>query len=189
MSEENKSEVVVPTFGEMKALVRIVMWAALIAVGGWISFPVPLFGGVPISLQTFYVILCGLVEGPRNGALAAGLYLLAGFLGLPVFTGGLGGPAIVFRPSAGFALAFPLGALVTGLAFSRRNSRYGFIKSFCACALGSALILTGGFIGLMLNTGMNPTAAAALAFSFFPGDLAKSAAAASLAQTRLFQRQ
>lgn len=189
MNEQNKSEITIPSLGEMKALVRMVMWAALIAVGGWISFPVPFFGGVPVSLQTFFVILCGLVEGPRHGALAAGLYLLAGFLGLPVFTGGLGGPAIVFRPSAGFALAFPLGAFIAGLAYRGRGGRYAFLKSFLACLLGSVLILSGGFIGLMINTGLNLPAAAALAFSFLPGDLAKSAVAASLSQTRLFQRR
>ena len=185
MSNSNKNEAALPTLDEMKALVRLVIWTALIAVGGWLSFPVPFFGGVPLSLQTFFVILCGLVEGPRLGALAAGLYLLAGFLGLPVFTGGLAGPAILLRPSAGFALAFPLGAFLAGLA-SRKRGKYSFIKAFVCCALGSLAILAGGFLGLLVNTGMSTTAAATLAVSFLPGDLAKSAAAASLSQLKTF---
>ena len=172
----------IPTLGEMKALGRIVIGAALVAVGGWISFPVPFFGVVPLSLQTFFVIFCGLSEGPRNGALAAGLYLLAGFLGLPVFTGGLGGPAILFRPSAGFALAFPLGAILAGLASRQRLDQYDFFKGFICCALGSLVILTGGLIGLVINTDLDWRAAAALAYSFLPGVLAKSAAAAPLGQ-------
>lgn len=188
MSNNHKNEAALPTLVEMKALIRIVIWAALIAVGGWLSFPTPFFGGVPLSLQTFFIILCGLVEGPRVGALAAGLYLLAGFMGLPVFSGGMGGPAILFRPSAGFALAFPLGAFVAGLASRKRGNKYSPIKAFFFCALGSATILAGGFIGLLINTGMTKAAAATLAASFLPGDLAKSAAAASLAQLRVFAK-
>lgn len=170
------------TLGEMRGLIRIVIWAALIGVGGWISIPIP---GVPLSLQTFFVILAGLVEGPRRGLLAAGLYLLAGLLGLPVFTGGLGGPAILLRPSAGFALAFPLGAFVAGLAV---RGRAGYLKRFLLAALGSILILVFGFVGIMINTQMEPVVAAKLTLTFLPGDIIKSVVAASIASSRFCQR-
>lgn len=168
-----------PDLGEMLALVRLVLWAALIALGGWLSLPLL---GVPFSLQTFFVILAGLLEGPKLGASAAGLYLLAGFLGLPVFTGGLGGPAIIFQPSAGFALAFPLGAAVAGLAGRHRHGRVSFRRAFSlALAGGLAIIYAGGFLGLMLNSALSPEAAGLLLLAFIPGDLFKFAVAAWLA--------
>jgi len=170
------------SLGEIRGLIRIVIWAALIGVGGWVSIPIP---GVPLSLQTFFVILAGLALGPRGGLMASGLYLLAGFLGLPVFTGGLGGPAILLRPSAGFALAFPLGAMVAGLAV---RGRAGFSRRFVWAALGSLIILGFGWVGIMINAKMEPLVAAKLTLTFLPGDILKSVVAASIASSRLFRR-
>ncbi len=174
------------SLSEARSLVRIVIWAALIGVGGWLSIPIP---GVPISLQTFFVILAGLVEGPKIGALASGLYLLAGFLGLPVFTGGLGGQAILLRPSAGFALAFPLGAAVAGLAGRLEVGRGGpgFGRAFLLAWCGNFFIYFCGFIGILVNTQMAPEAAVKLLATFVPGDMAKFAAAASLASSPFFR--
>lgn len=168
-----------PPLAEMLALVRVVLWAALIALGGWLSLPLL---GVPFSLQTFFVILAGLLEGPKIGASAAGLYLLAGFLGLPVFTGGLGGPAIIFQPSAGFALAFPLGAAVAGLARRHHCGQVSFRWAFSLALTGGLVIIYAfGFLGLMLNTALTSEAAGLLLLAFVPGDLLKFAAAALLA--------
>jgi biotin transport system substrate-specific component len=169
----------------MRALVRLVIWAALISLGGWLSIPIP---GVPLSLQTFFLIMAGLAEGPKGGAMAGGLYLLAGILGLPVFAGGLAGPAIFMQPSAGFALAFPLGAALAGLASRRARQSYSFARAFLAAAAGSMTILLLGFAGLLINTGLDAPAAAALTAAFIPGDLAKSAAAASIVSAKFFGR-
>jgi biotin transport system substrate-specific component len=171
---------------EMRRLTRLVLWAALIGAGGWLNIPL---AWAPISLQTFFVILAGLIEGPRLGAMAAGLYLLAGLLGLPVFTGGVGGPAIIFRPSAGFALAFPLGAALAGLGSSRFRGKFSFGRAFAMAVLGSLAILALGFVGLLVNTGLSPAAAGLTLLTFVPGDLAKSGAAASIASARLFSRR
>ncbi len=168
---------------EMRGLVRMAIWAALIGVGGWVSIPLP---GVPISLQTFFVALAGLVEGPKRGALAAELYLLAGLVGLPVFSGGLGGPAILLKPSAGFVLAFPLGAAVAGLAAPRRLAGEGrlFLRAFLLVNLGYLVIYAGGLLGLLINTSLDPLTAAKMLLTFIPGDLTKAAAAAALITSR-----
>lgn len=170
-----------PGPAEMLALVRMVLWAALIALGGWLAIPLP---GVPISFQNFFVILAGLLEGPQIGASAAGLYLLAGFLGLPVFTGGLGGPAILFRPSAGFALAFPLGAALAGLLGRCRSGQVSFSRALAAALSGNLLIYAFGFLGLLVNTDLLSKAAALLLLPLIPGDLLKFTAAALLASRR-----
>jgi len=194
MTENNSSPKTAASpvsLAETRGLVRIVLWAALIGVGGWLSLPTP--WGVALSLQTFFIVLCGLVEGPRLGAMAAGLYLLAGLLGLPVFAGGLGGPAILFRPSAGFALAFPLLGLVAGLGAHcrqlERRGRYSFLRALLTGAGGHLVMYVFAFAGLLINASMAPAAAALLVLSFGPGDLAKCAAAASIASARVFSRR
>jgi len=165
-----------PSLLEIRRLVRLALWAALIGAGAWLTIPLPL---VPITLQTFFVLLAGLLEGPRTAALAAALYLLAGFLGLPVFAGGLGGPAIIFRPGAGYALAFPLMAAVAGLA--ARRGRPGFGRAFFWALAATVLSHLCGFLGLWLNTGQPPLALAKSLLVLLPGSLLKVVAAASLA--------
>lgn len=180
-----------PTLGEMRVVVKVSLWAALIAAGGWISIPLP-FIGVPLTLQTFFVLSAGLLEGPLIGALASVLYLTAGLAGLPVFAGGLAGPAIIFKPSAGFALAFPLVGAIGGLAFKRCKStgRSSLVLAFTFSVLGNILVLyLFGFLGFMLNTKMNPAAAAKLLLTFIPGDLLKCLAASYLASSRWKKRQ
>ena len=173
-----------PALWEIRRLVRVALWAALIAVGAWLTIPLP--GGVPLSLQTFFVLLAGLTEGPRIGAQAAGLYLLAGLLGLPVFAGGLGGPSIIFRPSAGFALAFPLMAAVAGLA--ARRGRPGFGRAFLWSLAAQVLLFFCGFWGIRLNTGLPPLAVAQSFLVFLPGLMIKSIAAAAAASSPRFHR-
>jgi biotin transport system substrate-specific component len=174
-----------PTLAEIRRLVRLALWAALIGAGAWLTIPLPV---VPLSLQTFFVILAGLAEGPRTGALAAALYLLAGLLGLPVFAGGAGGPSIIFRPSAGYALAFPLVAAVAGLASRRGRGQPNFVRAFLWALAATILLHFCGFWGVWLNTGQAPLDVARALLVFLPGDLVKVAAAASLASSPRFVR-
>ncbi len=174
------------SLAEMRSLVRLVIWASLIAVGGWLTIPIPV---VPLTMQTFFVVMAGLAEGPKMGAMASGLYLLAGLVGLPVFAGGASGPGLLFQPSAGFALAFPLGAALSGLASRRVRGAYSFGRAFLMSTVGTMTILLLGFVGLIINAGLDMAAAAAVTAVFIPGGLAKSAAAASLLSAKFFDRQ
>ena len=70
---------------------------------------------MPITLQTFGVILAGLVLGWRRGGLAALLYLALGLVGLPIFAEGTGGVAVLSKPSVGYLLAFPVAAALAGV--------------------------------------------------------------------------
>lgn len=178
------------SLAEVRQLVRLVLWAALIGLGGWLALPTP--WGVPLSLQTFFIVLAGLMEGPKKGALAVCLYLGAGLVGLPVFAGGLGGPSIIFRPSAGFALGFPFVALVAGLGAWKGASaapRGQFFRAWALGVGGHLVMYIMGFVGLLLNTSMAPGPASLVVLSFAPGDLIKCAAAASLVTSRFFIRR
>jgi biotin transport system substrate-specific component len=91
----------------------IATFAAFIAVCAILP-SIPTGSGVPITLQTFGVILSGLVLGWRRGGLAALLYLALGLVGLPIFAEGTGGVAVLSKASAGYLLAFPVAAALAG---------------------------------------------------------------------------
>ena len=80
------------------------MFTAVLAVLSILQIPMP--SGVPITLQTFAVALCGYVLGARKGLLSVALYLLIGFMGLPVFTGMTSGIGKLFGFTGGFLYGF-----------------------------------------------------------------------------------
>ena len=87
------------------------LFAALISVGGRITIPIPY---VPITLQTLFTVLAGLLLGSKLGAVSSALYVLMGLLGLPVFSAGAG-PAYVFHPTFGYMIGFIVGAWLQAL--------------------------------------------------------------------------
>ncbi|NUO36071.1 MAG: biotin transporter BioY, partial [Dermatophilaceae bacterium] len=92
-----------------------VFTALLVAAAVVPGIPVGGFG-VPLTLQTLAVVLTGLVLGPARGALAVALYLLLGFVGLPIFSRGQSGLQVLSGPTAGYLVSFLLAAVVVGLA-------------------------------------------------------------------------
>ena len=87
--------------------------AALLAVLSQVSVPLPI--GVPVTLQTFAVALCGYVLGPAMGTAAVGVYLALGAVGLPVFAGFSGGFGAFLGMTGGFLWGFLPMALLCGL--------------------------------------------------------------------------
>ncbi|WP_144792385.1 biotin transporter BioY [Kocuria palustris] len=142
---------------------------------------------VPITLQTLAVYLTGLVLGGRRGFLAVLLYVVVGLVGLPIFSGFRGGPAVLAGPSAGYILSFPIAALCCGLlayALLRRGARGGRV----ALGLAGAAVLGGftitrllGIPGMMLNAGLPLRDAFLADLIYWPGDLIKVALAAVIA--------
>lgn len=86
-------------------MTRCGIFAALLAVCGWIAIPL---GDISVSLQTFGVALCLGVLGGRLGAVSILVYLSLGALGVPVFTGFQGGPAALLGPTGGYLWGFLL---------------------------------------------------------------------------------
>ncbi len=98
-------------------LVRISLFAILTFVGTLIQIPA---WPVPISMQTFFVMLSGLLLGPVAGATSQLVYITMGLAGLPVFTGG-GGVGYIFTPRFGFVLGFIVLAYISGLVKNRNK--------------------------------------------------------------------
>ncbi len=150
----------------------VVGCAALTAAAAQWRLPLP-FTPVPLTMQTAVVLLAGATLGPAAGAGSQALYLLAGALGLPLFTTGA-----VFGPTAGYLLAFLPAAALVGLA----RRRWGWWGMVGGMAAGSLLILGLGSLGLHFMTGLGLGKAFAVgALPFLPGDAVKLGAAAGAA--------
>ena len=107
-------------------LVHIAMFAALMAIGANISSFL-IIGGVPITLQTFFAILAGLLLGSRMGAISMVVYAFIGLAGVPVFAGFSGGMDTLISPTFGFIVSFVFIALAAGLIAEKFPSRKGFV--------------------------------------------------------------
>ncbi len=163
----------------------VAVFAALIAALAILpGIPVgPL--GVPITLQTLGVMLAGVVLGPGRGTAAVLLYLVAGLIGLPVFSGFSGGFGVLAGPSAGYLLAFPLAALVAGslaVVVMRRAQRFRTALLFLACLAASLTTVHPlGIAGLVVNAGLPLRDAILVDAAYLPGDVLKNLLAAVLA--------
>src|SRR5205085_5582084 len=95
----------------MRSLALVVAFSILTALAAQIVIPI---GLVPITGQTFAVLLTGALLGSRLGAFAMIAYLIEGASGLPFFVGGTGGLLHLMGPTGGYLIAFPAAAFITG---------------------------------------------------------------------------
>ena len=108
---------------EIKDMIKVALFTSLTMIGGMLSINI---GPVPITMQTVFVLLSGLVLGPKLGSYSQMIYILLGLVGLPVFAGGMSGPASFLSPSFGFVIGFILAANTVGwisqsLEYNRKN--------------------------------------------------------------------
>lgn len=167
-------------------LAQVAVFAALIAALS-LAPAVPLGGmGVPITLQTLGVALAGLCLGPWRGGAAVALYLVVGLAGMPVFAQGRAGLGVLAGPSAGYLVAFPVAAVVTGAvaawAVRRGLSRMTPLLLFGVVALARVLVVWPvGAAGMMRALGISYPAALLADLPFWIGDAVKAVLAAVLA--------
>ena len=103
----------------MRKRIISAVFAALICAGWMMAIPV---GPIPIVLQNALAVLAGLLLGPVFGGLSVLIFLLAGAVGLPVFSGGHGGIAVFAGPTGGFLVGYLAAAVVGGLIMKTVNS-------------------------------------------------------------------
>ncbi len=176
-------------------MLMIAVGTLLIILGARISFYLPGNPLVPVTLQTFGVLFGGALLGFRRSLLSVGLYLLLGFVGLPVFaldetTGlyrsglstviGLESGQIVLGPSGGYLVGFLFaGGLVGRLAELGWDRKIG--GSIAAMLLGNLVVYLIGIPWLMAAAGLNLEDGLRYGlWDFVPGDLIKVAVAAAL---------
>jgi len=169
------ADAALPRAGVLRDVALILGASLLTAAAARVAVPVP-WSPVPLTGQTFAVLLTGALLGARRAVLAQVLYLVEGGMGLPFFAGGLGGPLVLAGPTGGFLVAFPLAAAVTG-ALAQRGWDRRFLTMLSAMLLGSAVILLSGTATLSRFVPADRLLAAGL-LPFLPGDVIKAAAAA-----------
>jgi len=163
-----------------RLMTRSALFAALLCLLAPLAVPL---GPVPVTLAGFAVILCGMVLEKKQAVAAVCIYILAGALGLPVFSGGRGGVAVLLGPTGGYIWAYPL---VAGLAARLRqhldaSRRAGMFTLSAACALSLLPCHLLGTLWYMLLTHTPaPRAIAVCLLPFLPFDLFKAVAAAWL---------
>lgn len=168
------ADVAVPRAGVLQNMLLIFGASAVTALAAQIAVPVP-WSPVPITGQTFAVLLSGAALGARRAFLAQALYLVEGSMGLPVFAAGTTGLATFAGPTGGYLVAFPFAAALTGTLAARGWDRH-FATMLLGMLLGSAVIFAFGLIQLSRFVPQAQLLAAGL-LPFVPGDLIKSALA------------
>ncbi len=156
-----------PKVRDLGWMVLGALWVALFAQ---VRIPLP-FTPVPITGQTFAVLLVGAALGAGRGAGALMLYLLMGMTGLPVFAGGAAGLSHLSGPSGGYLIGFVIAATAVG-----RMAEHGWERSFRTSllpfSLGTLLIYLVGVPWLALYVGAEAAIQKGL-LPFLPGDLIK----------------
>lgn len=143
------------------------------------QFVIPV-GPVPITGQTFAVLLTGALLGSRLGAAAMIAYLVEGAAGLPFFYGGSSGIGHLLGPTGGYLVAFPAAAFITG-AFAEHGWDRRFLTAVAAMAIGSLVIMLSGWAWFSVLTNTSPLATFQLnVVPFIPGDIAKILLAAAI---------
>jgi biotin transport system substrate-specific component len=163
-------------------LVWTAMLAALTAVGAYVTVPL---GPVPVTLQTFFVILSGYVLGPAGGAAAVGLYLAAGSVGLPVFAGGKSGAAVLLGPTGGYLVGFAACAAITGM--TGRKAGWLGILAYGLAGLAAIYVLGVARLKFVLDAEWTKAAAIGL-LPFLPGAAVKLLLAAGAYRFMLKRR-
>jgi biotin transport system substrate-specific component len=165
-------------------LALVAGFAALISACAYIG-AIPTGGaGVPITLQTFGVMLAGCVLGPVRGFLAVSLYLLLGAIGLPVFAEHSSGLAVFSGVSAGYLIAFPVAAALAGflVQYVARDNRTRAIWVFFCSLAGSVLVIHPlGIVGMKLYLDVTWHQAFLYDTPFWIGDLLKTTLVALVA--------
>lgn len=162
----------------IRQMTLISLFAALTAVGAFISIPI---GPVPITLQTLFTLLAAMTLGSVMGASSQIIYVLLGIVGLPVFAGFKAGIGILFGPTGGFLFGFIISAYIIGKIIELKKEKNIFYY-FLAGLIGTLIIYILGVTQLSLVTGIGIKKAIVVGMlPFLPGDILKIIAASFIA--------
>ena len=135
------------------------------------------FWPVPMTMQTYVVLVIGAAYGARVGAATVVLYLAQGLVGLPVFAGAAAGPAYLMGPTAGYLAGFVVAAALVGMLAERGWMRT-IPRAAATMVAGTLVILTLGVAWLSMVIGFDRAVAVGL-LPFLTGDVLKTALAAA----------
>jgi biotin transport system substrate-specific component len=173
-------DIVSPKAGVARLLTLVLGGSLLIGLAAQIQVVLP-FSPVPVTGQTFAVLLLGALYGSRRGPATVATYLTLGILGLPVFAGGAAGLARLLGPTAGYLVGFVLAAWVVGLLSERGWDRKPS-STAASMIIGNIVIYIVGMIWLSRFVGWEAVLGSGV-LPFLTGDALKIALATVLLPT------
>ena len=151
------------------------------AGGAFIAIPI---GPIPIVLQNLFALLSGMILGPVMGSAAVGLFLLAGILNFPVFSGGGGGLVRFAGPTGGYLIGYLLAAFIAGIISGRprAGANTSLLRIAAATAAGLLIVYLPGVAWLKISRNLSWTRALFAGFApYIVGDIFKGIAAVLIA--------
>ncbi len=140
------------------AIIGVLAFVLMTTLGAYVRIPLP-WTPVPVTLQTFFVLLAGATLGPALGSLSQATYLVLGAVGLPMFAGGAGGLGyLVSGATTGYLIGFVPAAALIGWMI-RRPERPGTAWIFLSMVLGHLTLLAFGVAWLAWSLHLNATSA------------------------------
>lgn len=161
-------------------IAEISLFVALMVAGVYIRIPLPV---MPLTFQTVFAVMAGLMLGWKKGMIAMFAYAVMGLTGLPVFTGG-GGLFYVIKPSFGYIIGFIAAAGVAGCRYKRQPKLWILIVLAIAATLADYVIGIGYFIAVWLVNGTAGLWNSVVVYNliYLPKDLILAVLAAFLAR-------
>jgi len=181
MKTQNKvlSDQFINTQSFLKDMILCMAFSFFIGLSAQFAFPLP-FSPVPVTGQTFAILLTGMVLGWRRSLATLILYIFEGIAGLPVFTPGLSiGFARLLGPTGGYLMGFVFAATILGF-LAERGWDKSYLKSLFGMFLALVIIYSFGVVRLAGFLPLNKVLFAGL-YPFVPGEIFKVMLAAGIA--------
>jgi biotin transport system substrate-specific component len=160
------------------AVIGVSFFVIFTISSAFIRLPLP-FTPVPVTLQTFAVLLAGAVLGRKLGSLSQTAYIALGAAGLPIFAKASSGLAYLLGPTGGYLIGFVLAAWAIGKILGSKKA--GFFRILGAMFIGELILFSLGvvWLALILKVGIYKAIFLGL-LPFIPGDTVKLLAAATV---------
>jgi biotin transport system substrate-specific component len=156
----------------IKSMTRISLFASMLAVSVYMIPPIPIpFVEVSFTLQTMFVVLIGFLLTPLEAFFSVFVYIMIGAFGIPVFSGARGGFSVLFGPSGGFLMLFPLVSL--GISRFKSYPKNMVHNLFVASLFGIVLLYLLANIYLSFTLEVNYWIALLSLLPFIPFDMVK----------------
>lgn len=160
----------------IRDITHIGIFTALTAIGAFISLPI---GPVPITLQSFFILMSGIILGSKKAILSQIVYLLLGLAGLPIFAGFSGGLQTIVKPSFGFLIGYIIAAYCVGIFMENKSKTTKNL--IIAVTMGTLIIYAFGLpymyyvLNIMLSSNFNIMKILKIGMLvFIPGDTLKA---------------
>jgi len=142
-----------------KEITLVAIFPALMAATSWLTIPIGI--GAPITLQTLFVMMAGLILGKKLGTISVFVYVMLGAIGIPVFAGMQGGIGVILGPTGGFIIAFILMAYLSGIMKNIKIINNEYIDLFLILIFINFIVymIGGTYMSFIINTNLSSTVA------------------------------